>query len=60
MLKLTEKDIKLAIKNYCFIWIGGDQKLELNDIQLKSEIDDESQTQLFSATVIPTKCNSSK
>lgn len=52
---LTEEDIKLAIKDYCAKWLRNDQAIELNRICLRSEIDDRSQTQIFSAIATPTK-----
>lgn len=54
---LIEEDIKLAIKDYCAKWLRNDQTIELNHICLRSEIDDRSSTQIFSATATPTKFN---
>ncbi len=54
---LSEEDIKLAIKDYCLAWLKNDQTIDLNRICLRSEIDDRSQTQIFSATATPTKIN---
>lgn len=54
---LNEEDIKLAIKDYCLSFCKTDETFDLNRICLRSEIDDRSQTQIFSATATPTKIN---
>lgn len=55
---LNEEDIKCAIADYCKTHFSKpDEKFELNHICLRSEINDRSQTQIFSATATPTKFN---
>ncbi len=54
---LSEEDIKLAIKDYCRKSMKPDETIDLNCICIRSEIDDRSQTKIFSATATPTKIN---
>lgn len=51
---LSEEDIKLAIKDYCAKWLRDDQVIDLDKIWLKRS-DADPKTQIFSATVNPTK-----